>query len=550
MTLAQAGIGVGLRPPHVRAFLEGRQPVGWLEVHSENYLARAGWDWHVLRRLREDYPLSLHGVGLGLGSARGFSEAHLARVRELVEAVDPFLVSEHLCWGALAGRQLNDLLPLQLDAAVLDLLCARVQRVQDLLRRRILVENVSSYVRFRGDTMSEADFLAELARRTGCGILLDVNNLYVNQRNHGEDALAAIAALPVGSVGEIHLGGHLETAVAVIDHHGAAIAPPVWALYRAALERFGRVPSLVEWDTDVPALDVLLEEAGKARAIAQQFHPAGQAAGPVTAVTGGEAGTQALAGLQEGFGQALADPGAQAPDLRGDAARLAVYRANLAGNWRRALANAYPVVEQLVGDEFFGGLAHAYGKAHPSQDPDLNRFGAQFAAFLEGFAPAADLPWLGDMARLEWALHLAWQAPDLAPLPAAALAGLDPARLAGARLALHPACALLASRWALARLWLAHQDGGPTFPEQLDAPGWALVTRAGWKGQVTEIGRADWLALGRLAAGDSLAGALDAALADAEERGEELPDVGAMLRRWFDLGAVAAIAVDGVRIGD
>ena len=187
--------GVGLRTPHYRAFLEQRPPVGFIEVHSENYLARAGWDWRVLTELRRDYPLSLHGVGLGLGSARGFSEAHLDRVRALVDALDPFLVSEHLSWGALADRQLNDLLPVTLDAAALALLCERVDRVQERLGRRLLVENVSTYVRFRADTMSEAAFLAELARRTGCGILLDVNNLYVNQHNHGEDAHAAIAAL-------------------------------------------------------------------------------------------------------------------------------------------------------------------------------------------------------------------------------------------------------------------------------------------------------------------------------------------------------------------
>ena len=546
MSLPHAGVGVGLRPPHVRAFLERRQPVGWIEVHSENYLARAGWDWHVLRRLRRDYPLSLHGVGLGLGSARGFPDAHLARLRELVEAVDPFLVSEHLCWGALEERQLNDLLPLPLDAACLDLLCARVQRVQEALGRRILVENVSAYVRFRSDTMGEAEFLAALARRTGCGILLDVNNLYVNQRNHGEDALAAIAALPAGSVGEIHLGGHLETPAAVIDHHGAAIAPPVWALYRAALERFGQLPTLVEWDTGLPALEVLLGEADKARAIAQRFQPPVAEVGPPAAYVR-EAAAPDLAALQQRFGLALADPPAVLPDLRGDPARLAVYRGNLAEHWRRALANAYPVILRLVGEDFFGGLARAYGQAHPSQDPDLNRFGAHFAGFLDGFAPAAELPWLGDMARLEWAVHLAWQAPDVAPLGIGALAGLDPAQLAASRLVLHPSCALLRSRWAVAQLWLAHQDGGPGFPATMDAPGAALVVRVGWKGEVIKLEGADYLALERLAAGQDLAGALDAALADAQERGEELPDPGAMLRHWFGLGAVAAIAADDVQ---
>jgi uncharacterized protein (UPF0276 family) len=186
--------GVGLRAPHYRQFLEQRPHVGWLEVHTENYLSQSGWDWHVLQQLRPDYRFSLHGVGLGLGSARGFSDAHLDKVRALVERVEPFLVSEHLSWGAVHDRNLNDLLPLTLSHAALDLLAERVERVQEKLKRRILLENVSTYVRFRDDAMSEAEFLAALARRTGCGLLLDVNNLYVNQCNHGEDAMSALAA--------------------------------------------------------------------------------------------------------------------------------------------------------------------------------------------------------------------------------------------------------------------------------------------------------------------------------------------------------------------
>src|SRR5471032_379840 len=259
------GCGVGLRAPHYRQFVEQRPRADWLEVHTENYLDQAGWDWHVLQQLRRDYPISLHGVGLGLGSARGFSETHLERVRSLVQHAEPVLVSEHVCWGAVGDRQLNDLLPLRLDREALKLLCERVERVQDKLQRQILLENVSTYVRFHQDAMSEAEFMAALSARTGCGLLLDINNLYVNQCNHGEDALEAIAAIAVGMVGEMHMAGHLVTPQAVIDHHGATVADPVWCLYQAALERFGAVPTLIEWDTDIPALDVLLAEADKAR---------------------------------------------------------------------------------------------------------------------------------------------------------------------------------------------------------------------------------------------------------------------------------------------
>ncbi len=534
--------GVGLRAPHYRAFLEQRPPVGFIEVHSENYLARSGWDWHVLTQLRRDYSLSLHGVGLGLGSARGFSDAHLERVCALVEAVDPFLISEHLSWGALADRQLNDLLPVTLDEASLQLLCERVDRVQSRLGRRLLVENVSTYVRFRADTMSEAQFLAELARRTGCGILLDVNNLYVNQHNHGEDARAAIAALPVGSVGEIHLAGHLETPLAMVDHHGAAVAEPVWDLYRAALQRFGAVPTLVEWDADLPSLEVLVAEADKASAIARAFPPA--AAAPLIRPVASAASYDQLATLQQRFGAALLDRQHEAalqPLLsEGRVDRLALYRGNLTAGWERALADTYPVLRQLVGEEFFAGLARAYGKASPSQDPDLAGFGARFADFLVDFAPAAPYAYLTDVARLEWAVHRAHLAPDLAPLGAGALAAMAPEALDAARFILHPSVTLLHSPWAIVSLWRAHQADGPPLPARVDLPCTALVVRRGWQVEVVETGAAEAAALAQLAAGASFGEAIDAAL-DVDSA----PDIGAMLQGWFRRGVVASIAADG-----
>jgi uncharacterized protein (UPF0276 family) len=534
--------GVGLRTPHYRAFLEQRPPVGFIEVHSENYLARAGWDWHVLSQLRRDYPVSLHGVGLGLGSARGFSDSHLERVRALVEAIDPFLVSEHLSWGALADRQLNDLLPLTLDDAALALLCERVDRVQNLLQRRLLVENVSTYVRFRADTMSEAAFLAELARRTGCGILLDVNNLYVNQHNHGEDAHTAIASLPVGSVGEIHLAGHLATPLALVDHHGAAVAEPVWDLYRAALARFGHVPTLVEWDAGLPPLAGLLAEAAKADAIARDYPPASTLAHAV-ASSASRVPDEALAALQQGFGDALFDrrhESALQPLLsEGGVERLALYRGNLTSGWERALGDAYPVLRQLVGEEFFAGLARAYGKAAPSQVPDLAGFGAHFADFLAGFGPAASYPYLPDVARLEWAVHRACLAPDLAPLGLDALGNVTPEALDTARFTLHPSVALLRSRWAVAALWHAHQPTGPALPADVELPCSVLVLRRGWRVEVVELGVPEAAALVQLAAGASFGEAIDAALAV-----DGAPDIGAMLLGWFRLGVVAAIAAD------
>jgi uncharacterized protein len=266
------GAGVGLRARHYRDFLEARPAVGWVEVHSENYFGAGGYDRHVLERVRADYPLSLHGVGLGLGSAEAFDERHVARLRRLADAVEPVFVSEHLCWAAALGQHFNDLLPLAYTPEALALVAERVARAQEALGRRILVENISTYLEFSASEMGEGEFIAALARRTGCGVLLDVNNLFVNQVNHGADAAATMRAIPPACVAEIHLAGHLVTAHCLVDHHGDRVAEEVWRLYDLALERFGPVPSLIEWDTDIPELEVLLAEAAKARTRMEARH--------------------------------------------------------------------------------------------------------------------------------------------------------------------------------------------------------------------------------------------------------------------------------------
>ena len=271
MNQSISGAGIGLRARHYRDFLDGNPPAAWLEVHSENYFGEGGYDLFVLEQLRDRYALSLHGVGLALGSAATADddarvERHLAKLKHLVARIEPAVVSEHLCWGAHRGRHFNDLLPLPYTEEALAHMTTRVHRMQDALGRRVLIENVSSYVAFRASDLSEGEFLAELARRSGCGILLDVNNFYVNQVNHGDDALKAMVALPRELVAEIHLAGHLRTEDGLIDDHGSAVAEPVWRLYEAALARFGAVPTLIEWDTDVPKLAVLLALADLAAA--------------------------------------------------------------------------------------------------------------------------------------------------------------------------------------------------------------------------------------------------------------------------------------------
>jgi len=259
-----ASVGIGLRQPHYREVFERRPALGFVEVHSENFFLDGGASMQMLERARAAYPISLHGVGLSLGSADALAERHLGKLQRLVERVEPALVSEHLSWGSVAGRHFNDLLPLPLTHEALALLSERVDRVQGLLKRQILIENVSTYVAYRHGDLTEAAFLAELARRTGCGLLLDINNLYVNAVNFGLDPMAGWDALDARTIGEIHLAGHTHTDVALIDTHGTPVCDAVWALYEAAVARFGPRPTLIEWDTDLPTLDVLLGEAARA----------------------------------------------------------------------------------------------------------------------------------------------------------------------------------------------------------------------------------------------------------------------------------------------
>lgn len=263
--------GIGLRAPHVEQIRAERPRIAWLETHSENLFAAGGRFHAALDVIRADYPLSLHGVGLSLGSADRIDRAHLQRLCEVVDRYQPALVSEHLCWGAIGGLHSNDLLPMPFTREAADVLVARIGEVQDALGRELLVENISSYLSFDGGEYAEAEFVADIVRRSGCGLLCDVNNIYVNSINHGFDANAYLRTLPRGAVREIHLAGFTRKdgldAPLLIDSHDHRVDAAVWDLYADALDAFGPTPTLIEWDQDIPALAVLLEEAAHAQAL-------------------------------------------------------------------------------------------------------------------------------------------------------------------------------------------------------------------------------------------------------------------------------------------
>lgn len=268
-------VGVGLKAQHYDHVLDQEPDLCFFEVHAENYMADGGAHHRYLEAIAQDYRLSLHGVGMSLGSAEGLDKDHLDRFRRLVERYQPWLVSEHLAWSGQGGTYLNDLLPLPLNQETLTIVSDNVSRMQDSIGRQILVENPSAYMAFKSTDIPEVEYLAALAHRTGCGLLLDVNNVFVSGQNMGWDASAYLDAVPAALVGEIHLAGHLLKDVdghpLRIDDHGSRVCDEVWALYQQLVGRIGPRPTLLEWDTDVPDFSVLEDEAMQAKAIMEQL---------------------------------------------------------------------------------------------------------------------------------------------------------------------------------------------------------------------------------------------------------------------------------------
>lgn len=262
-------IGIGLRHPHYQKVLEDRPSIEWFEVHSENFFHNGGPTLNVLFNIREHYPISLHGIGLSLGSASGLDDNHLSRLKKLIHSMNPFLVSEHLSWNSLNEFHLPDLLPIPYNQESFNVFAKNISKTQDFLGREILIENPSSYLEYHSSDRDEAEFLVKLCQKTGAKILLDINNIFVSCSNHGWDAQNYIDKIPHDLVKEIHLAGHSSQEISpektlLIDTHNNSVCDEVWELYGYALQKLGSIPTLLEWDADIPSLDFLMEEASKA----------------------------------------------------------------------------------------------------------------------------------------------------------------------------------------------------------------------------------------------------------------------------------------------
>lgn len=269
-------VGIGLRHPHIEQFASQKPNIGWVEVHSENYLMCGGPAFDNLLEIRKNYPVSLHGIGMSLGSASGLDDVHLAQVKDLIDIVDPFIVSDHLSWNTVSEKFLPDLLPTPFNDEALEVFIRNISIAQDKFKRQILLENPSTYFEFTASTYSEAEFLNLLSQRTGAGVVLDVNNTYISGLNNGWSAEQYITDINSGIVHEIHVSGHSVKKISnneflYIDSHGSPVCDAVWLLYRQALSKFGKLPTLIEWDVNIPKLEILLQEAQKAESCINSF---------------------------------------------------------------------------------------------------------------------------------------------------------------------------------------------------------------------------------------------------------------------------------------
>lgn len=535
--------GMGLKPEHFRAIVETGPDIGFFEIHAENYMVAGGPFHHYLTRIRERYPLSIHGVGLSIGGEGPLDEAHLDRLAALLDRYQPESFSEHLAWSSHGSVFLNDLLPVPYHRATLERVCEHVDRVQSRLKRKMLLENPATYVEFDSSTMSETEFIGEVLRRTGCRLLLDVNNAHVSCTNHGRDPYAYIRSLPLDRVGEIHLAGFAQDMDAagdplLIDSHGSPVAQAVWELYRYTLGLTGPMATLIERDNDIPAFDVLAAEARNAdRLIGETI--------PVV--------TTPPSSHQTGFAQAvLGMVGAFPPDLitwnRSDPGpRFAIYRNNVAVSLIDALADTYPVVQQLVGEEFFRAMARTFARRQPPTSPVMAHYGEGFAEFVDNFPPVASLPYLADVARLEWLYVRAYHAADAAPIAADEIARLlaDESALPTVHFELHPSLAVLYSPHAVISLWAAHQgDAAPDDVATIDVGRQesAVVARLGLDVQVTRIRPGATAFIAALDRGVAFGAAAEAAVA-ADPEFDLADTLGLLIRS----GAIVATTNPGER---
>ncbi len=524
------GYGIGLRPKHYREFLEASPAVDWVEAISENFMGVGGRPLAVLEKVRRERPVVLHGVSLGIGSAEPLDQRYLEEWKALITRIEPAIVSDHLCWGRAHGRYSHDLLPVPFTEEVVRHVVERVSQVQDFLGRRIALENVSSYLTFEQSELTEWEFLAQVAKRSGCDVLLDVNNIFVSSCNHGFEPDAYLSGVPVEHVKQIHLAGHQRRPELIIDTHDGPVSDEVWALYARAMGRFGDVPTLIEWDDAVPPLETLLAEAEKARKVRPvSLSPAGERVGERA-----NTGLGTLESTQRALFAAITDANPVTPEAEAliaehpplsSKARIEVYAEMYWLRMRDVLRDAFPTVRARLGDETFDANVADYLRAHPSTHHSLDRLGRSFAGFLQD-----------DVAAVEWARAESFIAPDAQASSFEQLKAHAPETWGELELKAHPSVRVLCLESDPLPALRAQREGQPV-PETVATPTNVAVWRTGFVTFHVAVSSPEATSLRRLIAG--------APLTELLEPFEGLDDGGTAafeaLQSWFTEGMVAAL---------
>ena len=546
------GFGLGLRTPHYPDFQRQRQPLDWLEVITDNFLVEGGRPLQMLDFIRRDYPLVMHGVAMSLGSADGLNLAYVQQVKQLAQRMEPLWVSDHLCWSGLGNTVLHDLNPLPYTDEAARRLIAHIAQAQDLLQRRLVVENVSSYVSFAHSGATEWEFLSHVAQEADCLLLVDVNNIYVSAFNHGFDPLDYLNALPAHRVQQIHLAGHSRNATHIIDTHDHPVCPEVWDLYAAACRRFGAVATMIERDDHIPPLPELLAELEQARAIAQAN--VGTASPVIASVeklyqghTVAAPGPELLALQQDWVTNVLQDTlPDQAPSLLSLAqsgsdtahARLSIYHRAYRLRLCEVLRDSFAKTSAYMG-ELFDQHASAFAVAQPPALRNLGRYGASLPAFLQQTYP--DNPELAELAQLDWDLRSRFDGADAPASGLDALQPYDEGNLPCLTMSspLHPSVVLRNSQSNAVKLWRAIDDDTEVPEVQLDDSGAGLVVwRWDLQPHFMRLDTAQYRFMQALDQGSSIQ---DAAQSFADTEVLPTPEVlGAWLQSWMSQGLLRA----------
>ncbi len=526
------GFGLGLRTPHYPDFLAGQQPLDWLEVITDNFLVQGGKPLVMLDTFRRDYPMALHGVAMSIGAPGGLDLAYVQQVKTLAQRIEPLWVSDHLCWIGHGPEQLHDLCPLPYTDEAARHVVDHIRQAQDVLGRRLVLENVSSYTAFTHDTASEWQFLAHIAEAADCLLLLDVNNVYVSSVNHGFDPLTYLRALPAHRVQQIHLAGHSHHGSHAVDTHDQPVCPAVWALYAQACRLFGEVAAMVERDAHIPPLTELLAEVAVARAVASDVANGGThgAASRMANVAAAEAATVTLTPVVFSAAPASSSaPSLQTVQLEwadhvldrrpgvptwvaggetfSAAQRMGVYHHAYRARLTEVLADSYPHTHRYLGDDTFEALASGFAVAHPPTQRNLGAYGAGWVTWLAQAHPLN--PELHELAQLEWDLRACFDGPDVLTLDATA-AEHSQGQWLQTPSPLHPSVVVRRVTTNAVALWhaLADDESVPE-PQRLPEPGGVVVWRKGLQPHFQTLGMAALGFWDALAEGHSIVGACE-----------------------------------------